>query len=76
MRIKDIGKIAEGAAGEVDEGMVRLYCADQNGDSFPILEIYSRVDEHHNFIDSNAELNELAKQLRELWNAELVNRFN
>ena len=73
MKIKDIGEIAEGGASEADEGMVRLYCADQNGDNFPILEIYSRVDEHHNFIDSDAELNELAEQLRKLWNREVNN---
>jgi len=72
MQIKDIGKIAEGGAGEVDEGVVRLYCADQNGNNFPVIEIHSRVDEHHNFIDDDAELNELAGQLRELWNAEVT----
>ncbi|KKN14029.1 hypothetical protein LCGC14_1000250 [marine sediment metagenome] len=72
MSIKDTGKIAEGLASEVDDGVVRLYCADQNGESFPIIEIHSRIDEHHNFIDDDAELNKLAEQLRELWNAEVA----
>ena len=71
MKIKDIGKIAEGWASDVIDGCVWLYCVDQNGDSFPILEIYSRVDEHHNFIDDDSELDELAKDIRELWNAEV-----
>jgi len=64
MSILDIGRLKTGHASEADDGVVRLY--DKKG--YPVVEIYSRLDENGNPIDSDMFLDVVAREVIELWN--------
>lgn len=71
MKIEDMGELREGNASETIDGCVRLH--DKNG--FPIMEIYSRVDDCGNFLDDDADLNDLAQDVRQIINFQINERL-
>ena len=64
MKIEDIGIVQEGLSGETIDGAIQLH----DDEEYPRIEIYGVRDEFGNLLENEKELDEVGKELAELWN--------